>query len=36
MRFRPARREGRAVRQLVEQKFHFRINPPPGANARAG
>ena len=31
MRFRPARREGRPVRQLVEQKFHFRIDPPPGA-----
>ena len=34
MRFRPARREGRPVRQLVEQQFHFRITPPPGAADR--
>jgi TonB family protein len=32
MRFRPATRQGRPVRQLVEQKFHFRIRPPVGAN----
>jgi TonB family protein len=32
MRFRPATRAGRPVRQLVEQKFHFRIQPPVGAN----
>jgi TonB family protein len=30
MRFRPAKREGRPVRQLVEQNFHFRIRPPTG------
>jgi TonB family protein len=36
MRFRPARRDGKPVRQLVEQKFHFRIQPPPPANARVG
>jgi len=29
MRFRPATRGGRAVRQLVEQRFNFRIAPPP-------
>ena len=34
MRFRPATREGRPVRQLVEQKFHFRIRPPVVANDR--
>jgi TonB family protein len=28
MRFRPATRGGRAVRQLVEQRFNFRIAPP--------
>jgi TonB family protein len=28
MRFRPASRGGRAVRQLVEQRFNFRIAPP--------
>ncbi|MGH7513807.1 MAG: energy transducer TonB [Gemmatimonadales bacterium] len=28
MRFRPARRDGRKVRQLVEQRFRFRIVPP--------
>jgi TonB family protein len=33
MRFRPATRHGRAVRQLVEQRFNFRIAPAfqPGA-----
>jgi protein TonB len=36
MRFRPAKREGRPVRQLVEQNFHFRIRPPPGAGDRIG
>ena len=30
MRFRPARRLGKTVRQLVEQKFRFRIAPPAG------
>ena len=34
MRFRPARRGGKAVRQMVEQKFHFRISPPPGSGDR--
>jgi hypothetical protein len=29
MRFHPATRGGRAVRQLVEQRFNFRIAPPP-------
>jgi TonB family protein len=28
MRFRPAIRQGKTVRQLVEQKFRFRIEPP--------
>jgi TonB family protein len=28
MRFRPAKRGGKAVRQLVEQKFRFKIVPP--------
>jgi hypothetical protein len=28
MRFRPARRAGKPVRQLVEQRFRFRIAPP--------
>ena len=28
MRFRPARREGKPVRQLVEQKFRFKLVPP--------
>jgi hypothetical protein len=28
MRFRPATRGGKSVRQLVEQKFRFRIAPP--------
>jgi TonB family protein len=27
MRFRPAKRAGKAVRQLVEQKFRFKIAP---------
>jgi TonB family protein len=36
MRFRPARRAGKAVRQLVEQKFHFRITPPRGSDNRTG
>ena len=36
MRFRPARRQGQRVRQLVEQKFHFRIQPPRGTNERIG
>jgi TonB family protein len=31
MRFRPARRGGRPVRQLVQQQFRFRIAPPPQA-----
>lgn len=34
MRFRPAKRAGKAVRQLVEQKFHFRIRPLPGEGDR--
>ena len=29
MRFRPAIRAGKTVRQLVEQKFRFRIDPAP-------
>ena len=29
MRFRPAKRAGKTVRQLVEQRFRFRILPPP-------
>jgi TonB family protein len=29
MRFRPARRAGKSVRQLVEQRFRFKITPPP-------
>jgi TonB family protein len=29
MRFRPATRAGKSVRQLVEQRFRFRIEPPP-------
>lgn len=28
MRFRPAKRDGKLVRQMVEQKFRFRIMPP--------
>jgi TonB family protein len=35
-RFRPAKRDGKPVRQLVEQKFHFRINPPRGSGSRIG
>jgi hypothetical protein len=27
MRFRPAKRSGKTVRQLVEQKFRFKIVP---------
>ena len=34
MRFRPATRRGRAVRQLVEQRFSFRI-APSGASRQA-
>jgi TonB family protein len=30
MRFRPAKREGKTVRQLVEQKFRFKIVPASG------
>lgn len=33
MRFRPARRGQSAVRQLVEQRFRFRIAPPEQATA---
>ena len=29
MRFRPAKRAGKTVRQLVEQRFRFKIQPPP-------
>ena len=29
MRFSPAMVQGRKVRQVVEQRFHFRITPPP-------
>jgi TonB family protein len=36
MRFRPAKRAGKPVRQLVEQKFTFRIRPPLGSNNRSG
>jgi TonB family protein len=32
MRFRPARRAGKTVRQLVEQSFSFRIAPPAEAS----
>jgi TonB family protein len=31
MLFRPAKRAGRSVRQLVEQQFRFRIAPPSGS-----
>lgn len=34
MLFRPAKRSGRPVRQLVEQQFHFRIRPLPGESDR--
>lgn len=36
MRFRPARRGGRAVRQLVQQQFRFKIAGPTRAAVRAG
>lgn len=36
MRFRPAKRAGKPVRQLVEQKFTFRIRPPVDATNRSG
>jgi TonB family protein len=36
MRFRPATRRGRAVRQLVEQRFNFRIAPAFQPRARLG
>jgi TonB family protein len=32
MRFRPARRAGKTVRQLVEQRFRFKIAPARGAD----
>lgn len=32
MRFRPARRAGKTVRQMVEQSFRFRIAPPAEAS----
>jgi TonB family protein len=32
MRFRPAKRGGKTVRQLVTQKFRFRIDPEPQAS----
>jgi Gram-negative bacterial TonB protein C-terminal len=35
MRFRPARRGGKAVRQLVEQSFRFRIEPSAETAERA-
>jgi TonB family protein len=35
MRFRPAKRAGKPVRQLVEQLFRFRITPPPQAVEQA-
>ena len=35
MRFRPARRSGKTVRQLVEQRFKFKIMPPPKTVQRA-
>jgi hypothetical protein len=28
MRFHPARRQGKTVRQSVQQQFRFRITPP--------
>ncbi len=34
MRFRPATRSGKTVRQLVEQRFRFRLNPPAQATSR--
>jgi TonB family protein len=36
MRFRPARRGGKPVRQTVEQQFRFQIRPPPGVAQRIG
>ncbi|HEU4524802.1 MAG TPA: energy transducer TonB [Gemmatimonadales bacterium] len=36
MRFRPAKRAGRPVRQLVEQKFSFRMRPVVGGGGRIG
>lgn len=36
MRFRPARRAGNTVRQLVEQRFRFRITPSPRAARQTG
>lgn len=36
MRFRPARRGGKAVRQLVQQQFRFKIAGPTRAAVRAG
>ena len=35
MRFRPARRAGHAVRQLVQQQFRFKIAPPGGLGPQA-
>ena len=35
MRFRPAKRAGKTVRQLVEQRFRFRIMPSPQAGDQA-
>jgi TonB family protein len=29
-RFRPAKRAGKAVRQLVQQRFRFKVAPPSG------
>lgn len=36
MRFRPARRGGKAVRQSVAQKFRFRIQPPSQSAGQVG
>jgi len=36
MRFRPARRSGKKVRQLVEQRFRFQIAPPPQTPKQIG
>jgi len=35
MRFRPARRAGKTVRQLVEQRFRFKMAPPSNTAQRA-
>ena len=35
MRFRPAKRAGKTVRQLVEQRFRFQITPPSQALDRS-